>query len=81
MKDFNTLPEILQKFLTELNEYHKIAAISVVQRPEIDTVEYQIACKGEVFLVYHELWTDTWSYRNRNDKMLKIINKPEKEVL
>lgn len=63
MIDFNSLPEILQKFLTELNKQYKIAAISAVDGDVAD--EYQIACKGKVFYVYHRLSTDEWSWKER----------------
>jgi hypothetical protein len=64
MIDFNSLPEILQKFLTELNKQYKIAAISAVDGDGAYK-EYQISCKGKVFYVYHQLSTDEWSWKER----------------
>jgi hypothetical protein len=64
MIDFNSLPEILQKFLTELNKQYKIAAISAVD-DDFDNKIYQISCKGKVFYIYHRLSTDEWSWKER----------------
>lgn len=66
--DFNQLPKVLQKFLTELNKEHKIAAISLVVDPTTYVECYQVAVKGNVFYIYHEPFSDMWSWRNRNDK-------------
>lgn len=63
MIDFNSLPEILQKFLTELNKQYKIAAISAVDDGAYKT--YQISCKGKVFYIYHQLSTDEWAWKER----------------
>jgi hypothetical protein len=63
MIDFNSLPEILQKFLTELNKQYKIAAISAVDDGACK--EYQVACKGKVFYIYHHLIKDEWTWKER----------------
>ena len=63
MIDFNSLPEILQKFLTELNKRYKIAAISAVDDGAYKT--YQVACNGKVFYIYHRLATDEWTWKER----------------
>ncbi len=73
MIDFNSLPEILQKFLTELNKQYKIAAISAVDGDGAYK-EYQISCKGKVFYIYHCLPTNEWSWKERGSVCLgKII--------
>jgi hypothetical protein len=64
MIDFNSLPEILQKFLTELNKQYKIAAISAVDGDGAYK-EYQVACKGKVFYIYHHLIKDEWTWKER----------------
>jgi hypothetical protein len=65
MVEFNNLPEILQKFLTELNKQYKIAAISAVEHGDFGDKIYQVACKGKVFYIYHRTGIDEWSWIER----------------
>jgi hypothetical protein len=78
MVEFSNLPEILQKFLTELNKQYKIAAISAVEGDGAYQ-EYQVACKGKVFYIYHHLIKDEWTWKERGSMSLgKLIAIEEK---